>query len=261
MAKISYHILGLFYIHCSSSCISIDVLRYQALFILQCITFGKAIMRICNGRQKTLCLEKMMFKSVDFVIYLSFYLFGIKAAVPFCPDGWISNQTSCYFFSTDTLNWDEAFEQCIALQSYLVEIDDSDENDFLVSVILGTSDDKYYIGLSDREIEGIWKWMTSGNVLGFSSWISGQPDNSGGNENCALFSNSLWNDASCTSLLRRYICEKRYCNALSVTNANLNDSTTSYGTVVEITCLEGYTINGSTTVECLADGVWSDSPT
>ncbi|XP_053398252.1 sushi, von Willebrand factor type A, EGF and pentraxin domain-containing protein 1-like [Mercenaria mercenaria] len=49
------------------------------------------------------------------------------------------------------------------------------------------------------------------------------------------------------------------CGALSISNANVNDSATTYGTVVEITCKEGYNISGNTTVECQADGVWSGS--
>ncbi|XP_053397667.1 natural killer cells antigen CD94-like [Mercenaria mercenaria] len=116
---------------------------------------------------------------------------------PVCPDGWLSNKTSCYFFSTNELNWDQAFEQCIALQSYLVEIENSDEDDFLTSVVLGTSYE-YYIGL--REIEGSWKWMTSGNF-----YTQADTDVA---SFCAMIYTDNWLAVNCSTLYR-YICEKR----------------------------------------------------
>ncbi|XP_053387176.1 E-selectin-like [Mercenaria mercenaria] len=129
-----------------------------------------------------------------------------------CQEGWRSYESSCYYFSTDELDWDDAVAQCIQLQSHLVEIEDAEENAFLASVVTSTSyGNNYYIGLSDRDNEGIWKWVTSGKIIEFSSWGPGEPNNCCGGEHCGhLWTEpDTWNDALCSDRFH-YICEKSY---------------------------------------------------
>lgn len=53
----------------------------------------------------------------------------------------------------------------------------------------------------------MFQWTNKANVV-FSNWISGQPDDDGGDEDCAaLCLNGQWNDYPCTRLLNT-ICEK-----------------------------------------------------
>lgn len=93
----------------------------------------------------------------------------------------------------------------------LVEIETAAENSFLKGVV-DNRKHSYWIGLSDVQEEGIWMWMDSKAKLsdtGFSSWVSGNPNNDGGNENCATINQNTggrWNDWQCRQSIF-YICE------------------------------------------------------
>ena len=71
---------------------------------------------------------------------------------------------------------------------------------------------KYWVGFNDIASEGTFVWSDgSTNVLSASQlWRSGEPNNSGGNENCAhmdeVFLDKRMADADCSTPMR-YICE------------------------------------------------------
>lgn len=58
----------------------------------------------------------------------------------------------------------------------------------------------YWIDFTDIGTEGKWVAFSSGKSK-YTSWISGQPDNSEGKEHCAvgLHQKILWNDVNCDS--------------------------------------------------------------
>ena len=41
-----------------------------------------------------------------------------------------------------------------------------------------------WIGGSDVDSEGNWKWMTSQILFNYTDWYPGEPNNYGGNEDC-----------------------------------------------------------------------------
>jgi len=61
------------------------------------------------------------------------------------------------------------------------------------------SDAAVWLGASDQDVEGVWKW-SNGNLLdqGYSNWNENEPNNADNDEDCASFKpDSGWNDVSC----------------------------------------------------------------
>ncbi|XP_078392945.1 CD209 antigen-like protein 2 isoform X1 [Cetorhinus maximus] len=123
-----------------------------------------------------------------------------------CPNGWKVHNHHCYKFSTDKVNWDSAKQQCESQNTHLIVINTEQEQNFIKKSIENNPGD-YWIGLTDRESEGNWKWV-DGSPVSFTKWYQGEPNNAKGNENCAIIRSADWNDVSCTDHFP-FICEKR----------------------------------------------------
>ncbi|XP_077946976.1 C-type lectin domain family 4 member E-like isoform X2 [Gasterosteus aculeatus] len=132
-----------------------------------------------------------------------------------CPGGWTMFSCSCYLLSTRVGTWEYGKNNCRDQGADLVIIDSLEEQKFLSSIITRLS----WIGLSDKDIEGTWKWI-DGTPLTAAYWYREgnvvEPDNGGGNswwgEDCAqikpdLKTQNSWNDVSCYTALQ-WICEK-----------------------------------------------------
>uniref|UniRef100_A0A669B7W2 CD209 antigen-like protein A n=1 Tax=Oreochromis niloticus TaxID=8128 RepID=A0A669B7W2_ORENI len=72
-----------------------------------------------------------------------------------CPAGWSKFCCSCYLLSGRSGSWDSARKNCIDQGADLVVIDSPKEQNFIVSI----TQYKTWIGLSDIEQEGTWKWV------------------------------------------------------------------------------------------------------
>ncbi|XP_041858110.1 CD209 antigen-like protein 2 [Melanotaenia boesemani] len=128
-----------------------------------------------------------------------------------CPAGWRMFICSCYLLSTTSGSWDQGREDCRGRGADLVVIDSDEEQKFISEFTKGKS----WIGLSDKEREGIWKWV-DGTNLTLTNWNTHQPDNGGGNpewgeEDCVQlidYNRNAWNDVKCTASIW-WICEKR----------------------------------------------------
>jgi len=127
------------------------------------------------------------------------------------------------------ISWTDARDAAAAatfngLTGYLATITSSEENAFILSKLPATG----WIGASDAESEGVWKWVTgpeegtifsNGNnspitVVGqYANWNANEPNNSGGNEDYAQFyvgnDAGRWNDLQGTSGngVRYYVIE------------------------------------------------------
>jgi|GEM_PF-1500254 len=94
--------------------------------------------------------------------------------------------------------WTEAQAEAQSLGGNLVTINDQAEQDWLISTFQNV-DEWLWIGYTDQEAEGIWKWI-SGETSTYTHWSSGEPNNHQGNENYAhIFTNpetraNYWND-------------------------------------------------------------------
>ncbi|XP_053378692.1 uncharacterized protein LOC123526936, partial [Mercenaria mercenaria] len=115
--------------------------------------------------------------------------------------------THCYeFILNHPGDWFHADSDCRAKGGYLVDIHSTSEQAFIYNSlqVLGLHGDKgVWIGLTDKDREGTWKW-TSGTNVNFRNWDKGQPGLFGGSEDCALLeasSDGKWGDYPCEGIL------------------------------------------------------------
>ncbi|XP_053086704.1 CD209 antigen-like protein E [Pangasianodon hypophthalmus] len=122
---------------------------------------------------------------------------------------WCFNfNSSFYCMSNETKSWEESRQNCSSRGADLVIINSREEHEF-ISQQLGGS--QAWIGLSDRDREGEWKWV-DGTPLTTEYWAPGEPSN-GTDEDCAEIyytdsNKAVWNDKKCSVKLH-WICEKR----------------------------------------------------
>lgn len=94
---------------------------------------------------------------------------------------------------------------------YLATITSPEENQFLFTV-MGGAGNNAWLGASDRDVEGDWKWMTgpeagtsfytgnvnepgNGPVNGeFSGWAGGEPNQAGDEDYAEVYGDGRWND-------------------------------------------------------------------
>ncbi|KAK7505130.1 hypothetical protein BaRGS_00003700, partial [Batillaria attramentaria] len=113
-----------------------------------------------------------------------------------CPCGWERRGKSCYFFSSEKKSWTDAQQACRNMhpKASLVEITDSGENDFVKNELNGKH---AWIGGTDAYAEGSFFWIGSFTPMTFANWRDGEPNNTGGDENCVMFyGDGQWNDGS-----------------------------------------------------------------
>ena len=115
-----------------------------------------------------------------------------------------------YWFAicTDPRNWDSARERCGVFGGDLAKIENAADQGTLLALV---SED-HWIGMDDRDDEGMWFWVDGTEardgetVIGYDGWNPNQP---GGGivENCAELDPGQdgWADAGCAQL-QRYVC-------------------------------------------------------
>ncbi|KAL4218161.1 hypothetical protein ACF0H5_022897 [Mactra antiquata] len=148
--------------------------------------------------------------------YIVFYLisvliFSVTEATD-CPDLWIPYSGSCYRFGHQALTFFEAEHYCQQHNARLVHIESADENNFLKQEMSQLIADRWWIGLSDDDIEGKFVWYGTTSKPEFTDWSAGNPSDSLHNEDCVeliRYQNKEmhWNDIDCHTT-RAAICEK-----------------------------------------------------
>ncbi|XP_068560723.1 C-type lectin domain family 4 member E-like [Cebidichthys violaceus] len=128
-----------------------------------------------------------------------------------CPEGWRMFNRSCYLLSTRSDSWETGRKDCRDKGTDLVIIDSLEEQKFILSIVTHRS----WIGLSDRDDEGSWKWV-DGTPLTEAYWNLNEPNNGGGDpqfgeEDCVEIlvdrkTEGNWNDVRC-GYSRKWICE------------------------------------------------------
>ncbi|XP_050922981.1 C-type lectin domain family 4 member M isoform X2 [Lates calcarifer] len=117
---------------------------------------------------------------------------------------WVYFKHSFYYISSTTKSWQDSRNDCLQRGADLVIINSKEEQEFMRQFKQRT-----WIGLTDRETEGTWRWV-DGTLLNTSYWDTGEPNNHN-NEDCGEIKlydkENSWNDESCT-LQNLWICEK-----------------------------------------------------
>uniref|UniRef100_A0A8C9YW30 C-type lectin domain-containing protein n=1 Tax=Sander lucioperca TaxID=283035 RepID=A0A8C9YW30_SANLU len=112
---------------------------------------------------------------------------------------------SFYYISCIAKTWQESRDDCLQKGADLLIINSKEEQDFTTKLKM-----RLWIGLTDSETEGTWKWV-DGTPLTKSYWHSEEP-NGGERENCVeihfLDSENSWNDVKC-STPNNWICERK----------------------------------------------------
>ncbi|KAG9259863.1 CD209 antigen-like protein C [Astyanax mexicanus] len=125
-------------------------------------------------------------------------------------EGWRYFSSSVYYISTEKKSWSGSREDCRGKGADLVIINSREEQEFVDSLSV-CKDAAVFIGLTDQETEGIWKWV-DGSEPTTLYWMSGQPNNGGWTkQDCVVTGPQLgkrWNDKPCQNL-QYWICEKK----------------------------------------------------
>ena len=84
-----------------------------------------------------------------------------------------------YYQVYDTpMTWDEAKAYCESLGGHLATITSAEENNFIKDLVSSGTKNVYWLGASDAEQEGVWKWVTS-EPFEFTNWSYGEPNDDG----------------------------------------------------------------------------------
>uniref|UniRef100_A0AAV2MFT9 C-type lectin domain-containing protein n=1 Tax=Knipowitschia caucasica TaxID=637954 RepID=A0AAV2MFT9_KNICA len=132
-----------------------------------------------------------------------------KISYRYLSGGWMSFSGSLYLGSTTKRNWFESRQFCQDQGADLAIITNVQEKDFISSIYK----DRRWIGLSDMQEEGVWRWV-DGTKLTTSFWMSSEPSNDWRNkgEDCVEINYNgqlgKWNDANC-GVAKQFICERR----------------------------------------------------
>ena len=123
-----------------------------------------------------------------------------------------SNGGKSYLFCLETESFWSAVGACDKEGYYLVTVNDEHENSYLAEQVEASVGGSWWIGTTDSGPgnEGDWSWI--GEATSYTNWLPGEPNNSGGNEDCgeiAEWANYQWNDSIC-SADQRYICERDF---------------------------------------------------
>lgn len=120
----------------------------------------------------------------------------------------------CYLVVGGETDWGSARSACNGWGGFLAVINDAAEQ----NAVKGLLWDNTWIGLSDTENEGSFKWVNN-DPVNYTSWASGQP-NDMGTQDCVMMyqDNSYnWNDMRCdndntigSNNAKAYACEKVY---------------------------------------------------
>ncbi|XP_062291611.1 CD209 antigen-like protein E [Scomber scombrus] len=121
--------------------------------------------------------------------------------------GWVYFSGSFYYVSEIKKTWNNSRYDCLKRGADLLIVNTKEKQEFLHHL-----QRRIWIGLTDREIEGTWKWV-DGSPLKTSYWATDEPNSyESTDEDCGdtkfFTEKNSWNDSPCEYLLP-WTCEKK----------------------------------------------------
>ncbi|KAG7313944.1 hypothetical protein KOW79_022440 [Hemibagrus wyckioides] len=120
---------------------------------------------------------------------------------------WVTFNSSFYGMSNERKSWEESRNDCMDKGANLLIINNKEEQEFIGKQLVNL---ETWIGLSDRDKEGDWKWVDGKSLnTTFRYWNQGEPNNADGEDCAAIYASpgTFWNDKKCSAQLP-WICEK-----------------------------------------------------
>ncbi|CAB1337458.1 unnamed protein product [Coregonus sp. 'balchen'] len=163
-----------------------------------------------TSRAATVCLGLLCVLLLAGIIGLCLYYNGVLGNYEKnCKTNFAAERDHLYHISNGTKSWKESRQNCLSRGADLVIINSREEQVFIHKLI----NKGFWIGLTDRDKEGTWKWV-DGTPLTTGYWMRGEPHSyQGKDEDCVerwtSFSNpeDSWCDTQCSEL-RFWICDK-----------------------------------------------------
>ncbi|XP_055990696.1 C-type lectin domain family 4 member E isoform X2 [Sorex fumeus] len=184
----------------------VSILLLSACFITKCVVTYR-IFQSCDEQKFPPQEDLMEFSCFKNGSGPSFLPDSVEHC---CPWKWVHFQSTCYFFSTNTLTWALSAKNCSDMGAQLVVINSVEEQEFLYHT--KPPEREFYIGLTDRVVEDQWKWVDGTPFTkSLSFWDAGEPNNLATVEDCVTIRDSSnprenWNDVPCFFNMFR-ICE------------------------------------------------------
>uniref|UniRef100_A0A8C3ERF6 Uncharacterized protein n=1 Tax=Corvus moneduloides TaxID=1196302 RepID=A0A8C3ERF6_CORMO len=149
---------------------------------------------------------------------------------PGCQKGWKRYGFHCYLVGSALLTFSEANKTCEQSRAHLATVESRNEQTFLISLTGLRSEKYFWIGLSDTEQQGSFRW-TDGETPHFTHWNTAMP---GREQGCVVMGTGiaagLWDVVSCEKT-SNYLCKQRAAGV---------PPPASPGQVPVATCAEGW---------------------
>lgn len=119
----------------------------------------------------------------------------------------------------ESVTWKEAQDKCRELGGNLAMPKSADLGDFISGVARRYEINGLWLGATDEEQEGVWKWI-DGTAMTYTNWNVGEPNNVNGNEHYletyTSSNDGKWNDLPGDMRLDGYICQFDLIKTVSV---------------------------------------------
>ncbi|MDY7232787.1 C-type lectin domain-containing protein [Hyalangium rubrum] len=170
-----------------------------------------------------------------------------------------------YIFFEGRKTWLEAQYTCSAQGMAPVTLNDADEEQWVKQQLPATR--SWWLGYTDSAKEGTWVWSAPSS--GYLNWRPGEPNNSVGNEDCAVANAGpngsapagKWNDIPCSEYVQ-VICESFSTGPVFYEYVNFSttdtQTATRYTTDVTVTLQPGQVLDVGT---CGVPGAFASNDT